>query len=189
VFIIDKHPIIKIMKWPLLGILAVVCLQLGFGAYNAIERSLEPVFTIRSIVNDTNMVADSFDDSIYTDTFYTAARRTISGRNNVERSTIAAAIETRSDISPLYAAEKGRVALPNFKASKMRRQLVAMERPLESTVITYASYSQPVRAGWEPENDQVTRAAFTQSRSFASKSFSVIKKPYKWLKALGSKLD
>jgi len=66
---------------------------------------------------------------------------------------------------------------------------VAMHRPFENTTITY---NVPAIRPIESDNDRPApyqpAARTSENRSFVSKSAAVFKKPYDWLKALGSKL-
>ncbi len=185
-FIIDKHLDHKIMKWPLLGIIAVICLQLVFVAFNALDRSREPVLAVKSVVTGTNAVAGPFGESIDTEDISIATGNRTASRTGKAYASVSNRLR---NIEPNYVADKRPAAALYIKTARVNPELVAMERPFESTVVTYPGYPQAIRPVAEADYQMTARIASAESRSFASKTFSVIKKPYKWLKALGSKLD
>ncbi|MFN0277457.1 MAG: hypothetical protein ACKVRN_02530 [Pyrinomonadaceae bacterium] len=173
------------MKWPLLlGIISVILLQSSFTAYNALYRPFESLFTVNELTRGTNPIVnemdkfDAWNAGAYTERFANRNREnsvftSTNVRNRVRPTVVARPVFVKADSKP--PATK--------RISAM--QLVAMQKPFESVTITY---QQPMRTGREVEDYSVQSVRFSENRSFFSKSVSVIKKPLKWVKALGSKL-
>ncbi|MBK8465496.1 MAG: hypothetical protein IPL32_06660 [Chloracidobacterium sp.] len=175
------------MKLPLLGIIAVVCLQLGFTALNAIDRPIESLVAVNAVTKGTNPLAATLDP---TDAMFAVSKPIRSGRRWNSGDTITSAAswrrETQNTQSSYVQVKK------NSSAKTLRRmsQLVAEHKPFESTVITYP---RVMLATNDSDNFRITTASVKPSapekRSFASKTGSILKKPYTWIKALGSKLN
>jgi hypothetical protein len=160
-----------------------------FTAFNAIDRSNASLFAINELTTGTNPVAmipnESRNLSLLNEIILPSPRRYLTSAANLRKNT--------RDIgsTPAFDTKVGGYATTRKTTRKMRsmQDLVAMQRPIESTVITYPQF---VRASVsEPENYSATirPAAITEKRSFLSKTGSVLKKPYIWIKALGLKLN
>ena len=175
-FIIDKHPRevqSNNMKLPLLGIMLVVLVQLGFTAYNAVDRPLESLIAVSAITRSTSPLAPDDDLSAYDGSGRAYRAVAFSNKRRVE------------------AAQEATYYVPrkNAFARRMLNTEVAMQRPFENTTITY---NIPPGRGSESDNDHPAsyQPAFRtpENRSFVARSAAVVRKPYDWLKTLGSKL-
>lgn len=171
------------MKWPLLGIIVVLCLQLGFTAFNSHDRPIESLIAVNELTRGTNPVADLNEDLTVTH----------SPKHFLTREKIVLASTWRRKaliVEPAYVS--GKRNLNTADSAKFRRmsRYVAMQRPFESTVITYP---RVIGAVSESDNYPITpQTGFVvtqEKRSFISKTASILKKPYTWLKALGSKIN
>ena len=166
------------MKWPLSGIIAIVCLQLMFTAYNAVDRPIESLVAVNAITGGTN--PDLGDLNAADDAYLSTDRP--------HRADIISALNRRSSVRSAEAFLTRRVVKVSVPESRLvKPQLVAMPKPFESIVITYPRSS---KSRGEPENHAFLNktAVLSDRRSLASKSVSIIKKPFDWVKALSSKL-
>lgn len=164
------------MKHLVLGILVVFCLQLGFNAYNAIDRQGATLVAINEVTSGTNPVANVFDIS--------NDDRFLNG-DNVEYVSDQPALWTRgrrAGFVPVKAVLFLKKGVPTANESP-----VSMQKPLKNITITYQRPTQAATAV-KTSAPSAAVAAYTEKRSFASKSVSVIKKPYDWLKAVGSRI-
>ena len=158
------------MKWPILGIIAVFCLQLGFTAYNAIDRPIEMLVAVNAIPVGALSVADVTDLSVSYDEGEVAATT-----RNI-RPALATFASAKKAFSVSAAHEPDRAP-----------QLVASNKPFETVTI---KYSRAGAIGSDSEKFKPTNALPQQEkRSLVAKSVAVIKKPYDWLKALGSRMN
>lgn len=156
------------MKWPLLGIVVVMCLQMGFTVFNAIDRPIESLVVIDEPTRGTNPVAVILDDQSSGDIISTTARRI------------------------KYRAAQA-ILIPVKKEAKVSRivsapQIAFKQRPIEPTVITYPRVIR-ARSEYEVSNTVATVARPTEKRSFWAKSVAILKKPYGWVKAVGSRIN
>lgn len=177
------------MKRPLLGIIIVICLQLSFTAFNAIDRSMGSLFAVNALTRGTNPLVDILDEGEVaglSENFRSPGRPRNPDRgvtpSNWRRG--ARGIETSETIG------KRSSNIAEAKKFKRMPQYVAQQRPFESTVITYP---RVIMAAAESEVQPVPIpteiVVASEKRSFASKSAAILKKPYNWLKALGSKFN
>jgi hypothetical protein len=167
------------MKWPILGIITVVFLQLGFTAFNAVNRPMASLITVNALTTGTNPVAVTLENWLASDrdpfAKYPETEEAASPRINTRETETA------------FIAEKRSLNVPAGEKGEARSQLVAMNRPFETITITYP---KPPRPGGESDYQTASYVATsTENRSFVAKSVAVIKRPYKWLKTLGSKFD
>ena len=175
------------MKLPLLGIFAVVCLQLGYTAYNAIDRPIESLVAVNAVTNGTTPLAATLES---TDAISAVSEQQSSKRrwNSGDMITSAASFRRNTqDVQSSYVHAKKKTSGKNLRRMS---QLVAEYKPLQSTVITYPRVMLAVS---DSDNFKITTASVTpaesKKRSFASKTASILKKPYKWIKALGTKFN
>ena len=188
VFITDKQPMrSRDMKLPLLGIIAVVCLQLGFTAFNAIDRPIESLVAVNAVTSGTNPLAPTLD---LRDVMFGVSDRVNSTKRSHAGDTITSVSTWRRN--PQNGESSSVYVKKNNDTQKLKGmpQLVAMQKPFESTVITYP---RAMLATTASDNYRITTASVRtpalEKRSFVSKTASVLKKPYTWLKALGSRLN
>ena len=78
--------------------------------------------------------------------------------------------------------------IPESRTVNSRPQVVAYQNPFESITITY---TKPNPTNGESETNQYTARLVSkpEKRSFVAKSVSVMKKPYDWVKSLGSRIN
>jgi hypothetical protein len=170
------------MKLPILGIVTIVFLQLGFTAYNAMDRPLASLYTVQRVPTGSDPLAVLPDESDGALDSYAVVR---SGLR--DRSVNFSPADVRRRPRPAEKAVMFRNTVIRIPpARSLMPQLVAMQKPWDSAAI---KQSQPMRSGGESENFPLPVDRSSEKRSFASKSASVLKKPYDWIKALGSKLN
>jgi hypothetical protein len=166
------------MKLPIFGIVIMVFLQLGFTAYNAVDRPMESLVAIGPITKGTNPVAlNGLDEDSF---YFSDIDRSYPTHRNI---TPLSNRHSETAIEPTLTFRKSGSAAAKSAINSSR--LVAMQRPFEPITITYNREATP---GGESENYQTASMRTTEGRSFASRSVGVIRKPYDWLKMLGSKL-
>ena len=173
-FVSDKHQQRGVlnMKWPILGILAVSCLQLGFTAYNAIDRPIEMLVAVNAIPVGATLVADVPDPSAS----YDEVRFVAPTRNN-------------SPALATLVSSKKVESSPAARGSNSSPQLVAMQKPFETVTIKYSRAGAITSESEKFQPSTTTTTPQSEKRSLAAKSVAVIKKPYDWLKALGSRMN
>lgn len=159
------------MKWPILGILIVFCLQLAFTAYVSIDRESETMVAVNEVTGGTDNIVNAPE-------IYSEAEFVVSAPKRQKH--------VRFD-EAILVSSKNVAKIPAAKAANSFKQSVASQKPFESITITYSRVVSPAS---EPINFQSSSRAIPQldKRSFVSKSVSVLKKPYGWLKALGSRV-
>ena len=169
------------MKLPLLGISIIIFIQLGFTAYNAVDRPLASVFRIDAIHSMANGVAELPEEAVNEGDFYTDAAPRISGnyRKTVARVKVR---KLRRPANSVPVFTNTVIEIPEAKPFVL--QYVAMQRPLDSDI---NRYPHPRRSVGESDNYPSQPIRSSEKRSFAAKSASVLKKPYDWIKAIGSK--
>ena len=164
------------MKALVMGIATVFCLQLGFVAYSSIDRSVETMFAINEVTTDTNPVAEIPED-MFAAEVYTAAAPLSSRR-----------VETRK-IS-IFAPRPQKRALLETNTLAFEKTVIEYDagKPLEISETVTVRREEPA-ASIEPPPMLLApvETAPVKKRSIFSKSLSVIKKPYNWLKALATR--
>ncbi len=170
------------MKLPILGILIVIFLQLGFTAYNAIDRPLESLNFVRAIGVGGNPVAGLSDNSVIEADLYDVRPQFRHTKNSDVTNSTANLRKIKRQTNQVVFSN----TVIKIPAAKPDSKLLAFQRSWESAK---NNYPQPMRAGGEPENFVLASERSSEKRSFVSKSASVLKKPYDWIKALGSKLN
>lgn len=168
------------MKWPLLGIITIILLQSFFTAYNALNRPIESLIAVNEITNGSNPIANVLDQY---DASNASTSQSFKNRNKDHSGF--SFVNVRNHVRPTVAVSSVYTKSRKSYSTKRISALVAMQKPFEAVTITYP---QPTRTGRETEDYSVQAVRFAENRSFLSKSASVIKKPFKWVKALGSKL-
>ena len=78
------------------------------------------------------------------------------------------------------------IKIPAAKPDQAMLQFIAMNKQFNPPV---NKYSQPMRPVGESENVYIQANRSSEKRSIAAKTASVLKKPYDWIKALGSKIN
>ena len=180
------------MKGWVLGIVGVFCLQLGFIAFTAIDRPFGTLIAVNEITVGTNPVASTLDipnDAEFLDSQTDQGISEVLGdvltvSSSPRRNRRTAGIPGRSSkkfvktpISRPVNFDSVIIAVrkhPEIKFKTEYPRAAAIERALRN--------NQPSAQTIPPPYPQ------PEKKSFASKSLSVLKKPYDWLKALGAKL-
>lgn len=164
-------------------------MQLGFTAYNAIDRPIESLFAVNEITSGTNPIAGVLNNSNGVESFDVDAEKTFHDLHSKE--IIISTLNRRKSIrsaEPILISGKKVVKVTAVGAVNNLSQFVAFQKPLESTII---KYPRAMLAGSESENYQSSVRAVPKSekKSFVSKSVSVLKKPYDWLKVIASRIN
>lgn len=152
--------------------LVVLLLEIGFGVYVAFERKYEsglnaislPVDAVKQIQTDTDIeMAKTFrDDDLLPEAEVKPAARKFNVRN----------IDAKHIVSKTTASAEKRIIKPVFqKAATTNKQLVAAKMS-ESAEIPVTEIETPR----------------SENRSLIARTLPIVKKPFGWIKALGSKL-
>ncbi|MEP6704000.1 MAG: hypothetical protein ABJB34_04280 [Acidobacteriota bacterium] len=168
------------MKGPILGIIAVFCLQLGFTLYTAIDREIGEMVAVGEIRDGTTLLANLDQDY------------------DVPESLISAPASQRPVLysRPTFVSSKRSEKLPASRSVTFEPVLIAYQKypeikfKTETPRVTppVVSEAKTFQASAEVRTGTVTRTK-REKRSFFSKSVAVIRKPYDWLKAVGSRLN
>ena len=166
------------MKLPILGIIIVIFLQLGFTAYYSLDRPIESLVAVRAVTIGTNSIASTHnnpDDESFRST------------DRIENSISALNIRNNKRPAGINWISSNK-QIPASRTTNIVPRFVAAQKPLESITITYP---KPNPTSGESENNLSTArlVAKPEKRSFVAKSVSVMKKPYDWIKALGSRIN
>ena len=173
------------MKLPLLGITTILLLQLGYTAYNALDRPLSSLYPVSHIAIGTEPPAVLADESDTALDSYTVVRADVRQMN--DRSINFARSERRRQTEPAPQKVIFRNTVIRIPYAKpLTPQLVAMRRSWNADL---PKQPQPMRPGSERVSFVLSTNRSSEKRSFASKSVAVLKKPYDWIKTLGSKLN
>ena len=170
------------MKPTILGIILVVlCLQLGFIVYSAVERQMDTLVAVNEISTASVANADipeTWDnlDLLHTDAdreiddevVAASAKRTIRRPSGTRRS-LNRIVASPVNFEPVVIAYKKLPAV-EFHTEHPQNLPASTEPP---------TYSFPAKSASRPE----------KRRSFLLKSVAVLKKPYDWLKAVGSRIN
>jgi len=159
------------MKTLVLGIVAVFCLQMVFVGYTSIERRWDSLRGVGEVAGDFARVAE----------MPVRPESQIEGVSDPMVTPVSIPdrrIVRRSERSHLPSARPAFVRQIKYIAPPA---VVAKRVPAEIDV----------RKEYEIDANSVREETVAKkgNRSFISKSVAVVKKPYDWLKALGSKLN
>ncbi len=161
------------MKNSVLGIIAIFCAQLAFIGYSYLGQpidtaSVSPVGTFTQL----SAVFEREPDSVV-------------GVRSRGHATIP--VSRKAVTAPTFITAKKTIKLPSRNAIDRTNGLVALQRPI---VITYRTeYPSTSAASRESDDRGYTASAkpYDEKKSLVSKALPVLKKPYDWLKAIGSK--
>lgn len=158
--------------------LAVLLLEVGFGVYVAFERKYEyalnsldlPVDSVKPVLIDRNRELEMAnllpEEGLVGDT-----------RTDV----VAKSVRTRA-VGPKNAVNKP--ALTSIAATKPSK-LRAKTEPDKQVVALKTTEIREIPAG---DSDTQKEASRTNNKSFIAKTQTILKKPFGWIKAIGSKL-
>lgn len=174
------------MKLPLLGIIIIIFLQLGFTAYNSLDRSIGSLYVVNSPAAGTYSVASLPEDFISDFDRYNDVRPRL--RQADDGDVVSAPVLRKKRQQHMSGAvfTNTVIKIPATKFSPEMLHLIAMQKRIESE---NAKPLPPTRPVGHAEVVAVRADRQSGKRSFFSRSASVIKKPYDWVKALGSKLQ
>ena len=171
------------MKKPLLGIFAVFCLQLGFIAYNAIIPAEGSPMNVDEVAT-TAAPLPVFSDLDFVSSVPVSAPELTSDpeapraqRSGVPRPRSAS---VKNNDFRVFQTDFKSVSITVPKPSPFT---FAVREP--STRTEYPTTAAPERT---PAAYEVRTLERRKKRNFFAKSLAVVKKPYDWLKAVGSKL-
>ncbi len=174
------------MKLPILGIAIILFLQLGFTAYNALNRPIGSLYVIKSPTTGTIPIAGIPDDGVVEAEFYDSSRlRFQRTKNNYAAISTANVRKNKRRTDPGVYFSNTLIKIP---AAKPDSQLAAFQKSWEADKIKYPRLP-PANAKFENTQHTARLDTKPEKRSFASKTASFIKKPYDWIKALGSKIN
>ncbi len=177
------------MKRLFLGIVIVFCFELGFVAYIAIDQQSQQLVGVSEITGVTTPPANLTDTSDPGESLQHDSGRG-SERNKkkevaysfVDRHLLNRRAD-RSLISRKIVARSSTVRVVNI-----RPQFEALQKPLETTLTSTYQPGLPLNRESKNYKTMARNIPRSRNKSFLSKSVAVIKKPYDWLKAIGSRL-
>ncbi len=177
------------MKGPILGILTIFLLQLGFISYTQVNSILESTAEIGPISAPANPFP-AYSDLDLVD----------ADASDVEIAYSAPTVRSRA--KHVVASPRPIRKRPVFRTFETELAPVAIRVPRSSPYV-FASYDKPATpekrterpptvvatvARIEDEPIRVNTVERKKRRNFASKALAVIRKPFDWVKAVGSKL-
>ncbi len=179
------------MKGWVFGIFGVFCLQVGFIALTGIDRPFETMVAVNEVTNDSNPVADTIgfaDEEEFIDYESESGTVEVLGES-IAVSTVARRKIRRSTWNASRTSKRF-VKIPEPQPVNFEPVIIAIRKhPPIQFKTEYVALRPAARA-----SDAKIQAANarpvskTAKKSLASKSLAVLKKPYDWLKALGSRL-
>ncbi len=175
------------MKRLVLGISLIFCLQLGFIAYTAVERQMEALVAVNEVKVRANLT-DGKTGDLFNEEWPAVAEETI---DTVKINSVAGAVavtapkrNSRTRYVPVPRRKNTKTS--NAKPLNFPTHIIAYRKTPQVTFRT--EYPLTDVALPETKTEPVTQTyAQPEKKSLVSKSVSIIKKPYDWLKALGSK--
>ena len=173
------------MKLPLLGIITIVVLQLSYTAYNALDRPLASLYPVRHIAIGAEPLAVLADESETNLESYGVVRADVRQMNGRDVHFSRAGLRRQPEPAPQKVIFRNTVIMVPY-AKPLTTQMVATERSRDTTV---PKQPLPMRSGGEAKSFALSARQSSEKRSFASKSVAVLKKPYDWIKTLGSRLN
>lgn len=176
------------MKGKILGIITIFFLQLGFIGYTQVTTLFDASTEIGALSSPENPLAE-ISDLDFVDVEDSEVEPVYAKANNAPYHRNAT-----------LAVRKTYSKRPAFRTYDTDLDAVSIEVP-RSPGYTFASYTrpEPKRRAYHEETLRSEPAKIEEpvrvhtverrkKRSLASKTFAVIKKPFDWMKALGSKL-
>lgn len=178
------------MKGWVLGITGVFCLQAGFIALTAIDRPFETIVAVNAVVSDSIPIADTVVGSADADEVIYYDSEPGMDAFRIESVAVSTAAKRKNRrFVPNPRTGKRFVKLPEPQTVNFEPVIIAVRKHPPIEFKTEYARVEPVAQPSDAKQQPVeARPVFRpKSKSLASKSLAVIKKPYDWLKALGSK--
>ncbi|CAN5623698.1 hypothetical protein BH10ACI3_BH10ACI3_16390 [soil metagenome] len=177
------------MKHPILGMIAVFCLQAGFIAYTALDHLNETMATLNDVTIATKSASDIADLS-EVDEYLGRDTNQIPSEIKSERLMVSKPDEQKrkNQAGFLLTSNKRSARIPAPVQLNLSTQFNAMREPRETRVRTEYPRSSPT--GDASKNHTVSTVTIPkpEKRSIVSKTVAVIKKPFDWLKTVASRL-
>ncbi len=178
------------MKGWVFGIFGVFCLQAGFIALTAIDRPFETMVAVNEVMNDANPVANTIgfaDEDEFIDYESESGTVEVLGES-IAVSTVARRKIRRSTWNASRTIKRS-VKVPEPQPVNFEPVIIAIRKhPPIQFKTEYVGLQSAARASdAKPQAANARPVSKRAKKSFASKSLAVLKKPYDWLKALGSK--
>jgi len=172
------------MKRIILGIFTVFALQLGFIVYSAMDRPMDGLAAVNALPTTQLAIADIPDTQGALDLFDTSPDRNATGE-------IVAASTTAPNRRPsgLRRSRNRTTANPDSRTVDFEPVVIAYQK--HPAIKFRTEYPQTAAPPSVPANHQLSAKAVARpekKKSFLAKSAAVLKKPYDWLKAIGSRI-
>ena len=157
-----------------LGIIAIASLQVAYMAYQSIDRRFG---SVGSTVGEVTAESPPIVVSAIADLAEDPAPRKPLGHKK-----------------PAYVAKTERPRRPQLVFTAIRKTPVARRRPVKDEAVAdmkpvVIEYKGPPRKTYGSEHlAEKSDRLRPEKRSFFSRTLSIVKKPYSWLKVVGSKL-
>lgn len=164
-------------------VLALFLLEVGFGVYVAFERKYEyalnrlnlPVDSVKPISSDTDRDPEIADllpaDDFVADTHVVVAAKRPSTRPVITNSA------GKKILATSLTANRPAIAVSKTEPNK--------QQPNKQTISTKTSEIREIPA---TDSNSQKESPRTDNKSFIAKTQTIFKKPFGWIKAIGSKL-
>ena len=182
------------MRKLILGIIALVCLDIGFVAYTSADLQADLAVKKSPVPAPADVSIDS-----------TAAPGPSAAGNTIDPSDVAAVKAESDDISNIRKSGRSsterRMPVVKARPRMKERVLTARNQPLFTPIVFYVPRHSAVASkrtvaikdtrDLKPAVEkQFTRyTPKTENRSLVARVWPVIKKPYEWIKVIGSKFN
>jgi hypothetical protein len=185
----DKHREALDMKRFVFGMVAVLCLQFGFIAFTAWDRSTESLVAqidVASGADPIDLADEVSNGPEFADADYPGGP--IADRREVSVVSTVGGRKIRRSPGPDLAASNSVRKGPASIMVNWEPVIVLIPKPSETKLSN--GFLPVAQKGAAPRESQAAPKDVRRSerRSFFSKSVSVIKMPYRWMKALGSRI-
>lgn len=182
------------MRKLILGIIALVCLDIGFVAYTSVDLQADLVVKKSEVPNLANLPIVPTELPVPP-----AAENVADSPDLADANVKSENISNNREIVRISMEPR----MPNAKARLRKREhaLTARNQPLFTPIVFYApgtsaggtNYIVAVKdvPSFKPaaEKQPVTHRPKPENRSLVARAWPVIKKPYEWIKVLGSKFN
>ena len=192
------HKKVKNMQKLVLGMIVIICLDIGFAAYMAIDNQADTSSkTVDRVANDFNPASNSSNNRTKTTppAGPTLMKRGPAEVEIVKRASIGSddsKVKTfvrrkgNAEVS-LLASSKDR-GLPARTYSVIMSDPYALQKPYEVKPRTEYPAKMPVYGRSHGSAPTAKDMRKSDKKSFVASTLPVLKKPYEWIKAIGSKM-
>ena len=177
------------MKGWVFGIVGVFCLQAGFIALTAIDRPFETMVAVNEVTSGAHPVADTIG---FADADEFTVYESEPGTDELLGESISFSTPATRKVKRVRTVQRARkrfVKTPQAQPVNFEPVIIAVRKHPPIKFKTEYARFEPVPRVSDPKEESVHARPVSKpaKKSFASKSIAVLKKPYDWLKALGSK--